>query len=296
MKPPPLDKRMTMEAIVGQLRDGMTLGIGGWATRRKPMALVRAIVRAGLKDLTLVAPYGGPDVGMLAAAGAIRKLTFAFVSLDHIPIEPHFKTARQAGLPVWEFDEGMAHWALRAGAMRLPFLPTRVGLATDIARQPGFASIRSPFADAEELLAVPAIRLDAALLHVHRSDEKGNTLVFSPDLFFDDLIARAADRVFITAEKLVATAALDMVANARFNPFERSVVTGVAEAPFGAHPTSASPDYEIDLSHLKTYAAAADTEAGWADYRTRFVEIDQSAYVDAIGGADRLRALPKPVY
>ena len=173
MKPPPLDKRTTVEAIVGRLHDGMTLGIGGWATRRKPMALVRAIVRAGLKDLTLVAPYGGPDVGMLAAAGAIRKLVFAFVSLDHIPIEPHFKNARQAGLAVWELDEGMAHWALRAGAMRLPFLPTRVGLATDIARQPGFATIRSPFEDGEELLAVPALRLDAALLHVHRSDERG---------------------------------------------------------------------------------------------------------------------------
>jgi glutaconate CoA-transferase, subunit A len=296
MKPPPLDKRMTVEAIVGRLHDGMTLGIGGWATRRKPMALVRAIVRAGLKDLTLVAPYGGPDVGMLAAAGAIRKLVFAFVSMDHIPIEPHFKNARQAGLAVWELDEGMAHWALRAGAMRLPFLPTRVGMATDIARQPGFATIRSPFEDAEELLAVPALRLDAALLHVHRSDEKGNVLVFSPDLFFDDLIARAADRVYVTTEKLVATGELDMVSNARFNPFERSVVTGVAEAPFGAHPTSASPDYELDLSHLKAYAAAADSADGWAEYRARFVDIDPAVYAEAAGGAERIRALAKPVY
>jgi glutaconate CoA-transferase, subunit A len=296
MKPPPLDKRMTLEAIVGRLHDGMTLGIGGWATRRKPMALVRAMVRAGLKDLTLVAPYGGPDVGMLAAAGAIRKLVFAFVSLDHIPIEPHFKNARQAGLPVWELDEGMAHWALRAGAMRLPFLPTRVGLATDIARQPGFATIRSPFEDAEELLAVPALRLDAALLHVHRSDEKGNTLVFSPDLFFDDLIARAADRVYVTTERLVETGELDIFANARFNPFERSVVTGVAEAPFGAHPTSASPDYELDLAHLKIYAAAADSAAGWADYRARFVEIDPVTYAGEAGGAEHIRALAKPVY
>ena len=296
MKPPPLDKRMTLDAIVGRLHDGMTLGIGGWATRRKPMALVRAVLRAGLKDLTLVAPYGGPDVGMLAAAGAIRKLVFAFVSLDHVPIEPHFKNARQAGLAVWELDEGMAHWALRAGAMRLPFLPTRVGLATDIARQAGFATIRSPFEDAEELLAVPALRLDAALLHAHPSDEKGNTLVFSPDLFFDDLIARAADRVYVTAEKLVATADLDMFANARFNPFERSVVTGVAEAPFGAHPTSASPDYELDLPHLKTYAASADSADGWAEYRARFVDIDPGAYAEAAGGADRIRALARPVY
>jgi glutaconate CoA-transferase, subunit A len=296
MTAPRLDKRMDLDAIVAQLHDGMTLGIGGWATRRKPMALVRAILRAGLKDLTLVAPYGGPDVGMLTAAGAVRKLVFAFVSLDHIPIEPHFKAARQAGLPVWELDEGMAHWALRAGAMRLPFLPTRVGLGTDIARQPGFATIRSPFADAEELLAVPAIRLDAALLHVHRSDEKGNVLVFSPDLFFDDIVARAADRVYVTAERIVATSELDMAANARFNPFERSVVSGVAEASFGAHPTSATPDYEIDFSHLKSYAAAADTPLAWAEYRARFVDTDPAAYLAAAGGAEHLRGLPRPVY
>src|SRR5262249_17212612 len=121
-----LDKRLTPDAIVGQLADGMTIAIGGWATRRKPMALVRAIARSSLRDLTRIC-YGGPAVGMLAASGKLRKLIFAFVSLDHIPIEPHFKAARQAGLEVWEMDEGMLHWGLRAAAMRLPFLPTRVG-------------------------------------------------------------------------------------------------------------------------------------------------------------------------
>lgn len=82
-----LDKRMTPTEIVGQLSDGMTLGIGGWGPRRKPMALVREILRSPLKDLTVVA-YGGADVGMLCAAGKVRKLVFAFVSLDAIPLEP----------------------------------------------------------------------------------------------------------------------------------------------------------------------------------------------------------------
>jgi glutaconate CoA-transferase subunit A len=110
-----LDKRMPLDAIVAELRDGMTIAIGGWATRRKPMALVRAIARSGLKDLTVIA-YGGPDAGVLAASGKIRQLIFAFVSMDQIPIEPHFKAARQAGMQVWEMDEGMLHWGLRAAA------------------------------------------------------------------------------------------------------------------------------------------------------------------------------------
>ena len=93
-----LDKRMTPEEIVGQLSDGMTIGIGGWGPRRKPMALIREIMRSDLKDLTIAA-YGGADVGMLCAAGKVTKLIFAFVSLDAIPLEPWFRKTREAGLP-----------------------------------------------------------------------------------------------------------------------------------------------------------------------------------------------------
>jgi glutaconate CoA-transferase subunit A len=291
-----LDKRLDIDAVVDRLHDGMILGVGGWATRRKPMALVRAIARSSLKDLTLVAPYGGPDVGLLAASGKIRKLVFAFVSLDHLPLDPHFRAARQAGaFAVRELDEGLAQWSLRAGAMRLPFLPTRVGLGTDIIAEAGLKTVRSPYDDGEELVAAPAIRVDAALLHVHRADEKGNCLILSPDPFFDDLLARAADQVFVSTEQLVSTAELDLPANARFNPFERSVVTGVVEAPFGAHPTGAWPDYGIDLEHLKTYAAAIEPQA-WDAYRSQFVEVDPQAYLAAVGGAARVSALPAPVY
>lgn len=290
-----LDKRMSLDDMIGQLSDGMTIGIGGWATRRKPMTLIRAIARSRLKDLTIVA-YGGPDVGMLAAAGKIRRLIFAFVSLDHYPLEPHFRNARQAGLEVLELDEGLLHWGLRAAAMGLPFLPTRIGIGTDIIRQPVFRTVRSPYADGEELVAMPALRLDAALLHVHRSDARGDTLTLSPDPFFDELMARAAARVYVTAERIVTTAELDMASHYRMNLFERSLVTGVAQATFGAHPTSAAPDYALDLGHLKTYVDSAASPEAWASYRGRFIDVSPEDYLAAAGGADRIRALPAVVY
>ncbi|MET1050913.1 MAG: CoA-transferase, partial [Acidimicrobiales bacterium] len=74
----------------------MTIGIGGWASRRKPMTLLKALLRTDVDDLTVVT-YGGPDVGILCAAGRVRKVVFAFVSLDTIPLEPHFRAAREAG-------------------------------------------------------------------------------------------------------------------------------------------------------------------------------------------------------
>ena len=77
------DKRVTDDDVVAELADGMTIGIGGWGSRRKPMALVRAIARSSLKDLTVVS-YGGPDVGLLVAAGKVRKLVFGFVTLDSV--------------------------------------------------------------------------------------------------------------------------------------------------------------------------------------------------------------------
>jgi glutaconate CoA-transferase subunit A len=290
----PLDKQITFDDAVARLSDGMTIGIGGWATRRKPMALVRAIVRSDLCDLTIVS-YGGPDVGMLAAAGKLRKLIFGFVSLDHFPLDPHFRAARQSGaLEVLELDEGMLHWGLRAAAMRMPFLPTRAGLATGIATQ-GFRTVTSPYDDGEEFIAMPALKLDAALLHVHRADRRGNTLILSPDPFFDDLMARAAADVIVSTEQLVATEALDLPAMARFHPFERSAVAAVVEAPFGAHPTAATPDYGIDMAHLKTYADAG-TADGWAAYRTKFVDIDPDAYLAAVGGASHVGALSAAIY
>lgn len=78
------DKTMTADEAVSRLRDGMTVGIGGWGSRRKPMALVRALLRSGVTGLTVVS-YGGPDVGMLAAAGRIRRLVAPFATLDSIP-------------------------------------------------------------------------------------------------------------------------------------------------------------------------------------------------------------------
>lgn len=291
------DKRMTIDDIVDQLQDGMTIGLGGWATRRKPMALARAIARSKLKDLTVMT-YGGPDVGILAATGKIKKLIFAFVSMDQIPLDPHFRAARQAGaFDILELDEGHYQMALMATAMQVPFMATRIGLGTDLIKQPELSkTVTSPFGDGETLVAVPAIHLDAALIHVHRSDERGNVLTLSPDPLFDEILARAAKRTFVTTEKLVTTAELDMRANSRFNIIDRALVAGVAEVPFGAHPTSAEPDYHIDMEHLKTYCDAATSPELLSEYRQRFVDVPHETYVAAVGGVDAIRALRKPAY
>jgi glutaconate CoA-transferase subunit A len=298
-----LNKEMTAAGVVAQLRDGMTIGIGGWGPRRKPMAIVREILRSDLKDLTIVG-YGGPDMGMLCAAGKVKKLIYGFVSLDFIPLEPFFRKAREAAqIEAMELDEGQLHWGLRAAGMRLPFLPTRVGLATDQLTKvnPDLRTVTSPYDDGEVLLAMPAIKLDVALLHLHTADRLGNTRLYAPDPFFDELFARAADRVFVSCEELVDRIASDE-ADAQCNPFERSLVTGVVAARGGAHPTSnvavvaKGGSYGWDAAHLKRYCAAADEDGGWAKYAEEFINGGEAAYQQAVGGLDAIVALPRQVF
>lgn len=291
-----MNKQMSARDVVAQLKDGMTVGIGGWGPRRKPMALVREILRSPLKDLTVVA-YGGADVGMLCAAGKIRKLVFAFVSLDAIPLEPYFRQARQAGaLEVMEIDEGMLMLGLKAAAMRVPYIPTRIGLGTDVIRHnPAIKVIGSPY-DGKDWVAMPALALDAALLHVDRASARGVCQVRGPDIYMDDLFARAAHSTYVSCEELVDDAFFADGDEARYVYWERAATTGVVHLPGGAHPSSCTPAYGVDQVHLRLYAAGAREEGGWAKYAESYIDGGEAAYLDAVGGLAAIAKLPATVY
>ncbi|CAI9414057.1 CoA transferase subunit A [Nocardioides sp. T2.26MG-1] len=285
----PRDKRMSIDEVVGELRDGMTVGIGGWGPRRKPMALVRAVLRSELKDLTIVS-WGGADVGLLARAGKIRKLVYAFVSLDSVPLEPNFQKARQEGtIPeLVELDEGMFQTGLRAAAQRLPFLPMRAGLGSDVlVNQPWIQTVTSPYdgpdGRQEELVAVPALPLDVALVHLNRADRHGNATYLGPDPYFDDLFAMAAERTYVSCEQIVDTAGLTVDTPVQRLLLSRMMVAGVVETPNGAHFTTCTPDYERDERFQRAYAAAAGrSDEDWAAFSARFLEGDEATYQAAV--------------
>jgi glutaconate CoA-transferase subunit A len=280
------DKRVTEDEAVAELADGMTIGIGGWGSRRKPMSLVRALLRSPVKDLTVVA-YGGPDVGLLCAAGKVRKLVYGFVSLDSIPLEPHFRAARQAGtIPeAVEYDEGMLQWALYAASLRLPFLPTRAGLGSAVMSvNPQLRTVRSPYDDGEELVAVPALPLDAAFAHLNRADARGSCQFLGPDLYFDDLFLAAAapGRRFVSVERVVPTDQLLGEGSFHTLAVNRSMVDGVVEAPNGAHFTTCEPDYGRDEAFQRAYVEAAADSDTWASFASTYLEGSESDYQRAV--------------
>ncbi len=273
-----MDKRTTERDVIAEMRSGMTIGIGGWGSRRKPMSLVREILRSNLDDLTLVS-YGGPDVGLLCAAGRVAKVVYGFVSLDSIPLEPHFRVARQtASVAAVELDEGMFQWGLYAAANRLPFLPTRAGLGSDVLKyNPQLKLVKSPYEDAEEFVAMPALELDVALIHMNRADEGGNGQFLGPDFFFDDLFCLAAKRRFMSCEKIVDTADLAKGGSVHTLKINRTMVDGVIEAPGGAHFTECPPDYGRDEAFQKEYAATAKDPEAWKEFKARYLDLSSEA-------------------
>lgn len=275
-----MNKVKTPDEIAASLADGMTIGIGGWGSRRKPMALVRAICRSSVRDLTVVS-YGGPDVGLLCAYGKVRRVIAPFVTMDSVPLEPAFRAARQSGeIEFTEYDEGMFLFGLLAAAHRLPFLPTPVGRGSDVLRiNPELRTVRSPYPtpegrEDEELVAMPALGLDAALVHMNRADRRGNGQYLGPDPYMDDLFVKASERSFVSCERLV-TSFDGPVQSLLIN---RSMVTAVAETPGGAHFTSCEPDYGRDEKFQKQYVAAVRDPELWQEFRARFLDVDAPAH------------------
>lgn len=291
-----MNKLMQAADVVAGLSDGMTIGIGGWGPRRKPMALIREILRSDLKDLTVVA-YGGADVGMLCAAGKVKKVVFAFVSLDFIPLEPYFRQARQQGsIETLELDEGLMLLGLRAAAWGCPFIPTQVGLGTDIIKvNPDLKVVDSPYDD-KEWVAMPALKLDAALIHVDRADERGVCQIKGADHYMDDWFARAADKTYVSCDEVVEQAYFYPEEESRFVFWERSQTTGVIPIAGGAHPSSCTPLYGFDVPHFKEYAASAK-EGGFASYADKYINGKTEAdYQALVGGLEAIRQLPRPTY
>lgn len=276
------DKLMSAADAVATIESGMTIAIGGWGSRRKPMAIVRELLRSDVTDLTVVA-LGGPDVGLLAQAGKIKKLIYGFVTLDSIPLDPLFTQARERGeMEIEEYDEGMYVTALRATGARLDFMPIRAGLGSDVLpANPQIKTVKSPYSD-EEYVAVPSTEIDVALVHMNRSDAQGNAQFLGPDPYFDDLLAMAAKRTIVSTEKVVPTEQLLEEGSFHTLLFSRMYVSAVVETPNGAHFTSCEPDYDRDEAFQKHYVTSARDPEAWTAFEADFLKTDERGYHEAV--------------
>ncbi|KUI36697.1 cholesterol ring-cleaving hydrolase subunit IpdA [Mycobacterium sp. GA-2829] len=282
------DKTTSLDEAVASIESGMTIGLGGWGSRRKPMAFIRALLRTDVTDLTVVT-YGGPDLGLLCSANKVKRVYYGFVSLDSPPFyDPWFAKARTSGaIEAREMDEGMLRCGLQAAAQRLPFLPTRAGLGSDVRRFWGdeLKTVTSPYptdGGHEELIAMPALNLDVALVHLNLGDAQGNAAYTGIDPYFDDLFLMSAQQRLLSVEKVVSTEELVKSVPPQALLINRMMVDAVVEAPGGAHFTTAEPDYRRDEKFQRHYAEAAGSEESWAEFVATYLSGSEDDYQAAV--------------
>jgi glutaconate CoA-transferase subunit A len=294
------DKTTTLDECAASVQSGMTIGIGGWGSRRKPMALVRALLRTDVTDLTVVT-YGGPDLGLLCSANKVKRVYYGFVSLDSPPFyDPWFAKARTTGsIEAREMDEGMLRCGLQAAAQRLPFLPIRAGLGSDVRAFWGdeLKTVRSPYPTpaipeslrscppeegCEELVAMPALNLDVALVHLNLGDAQGNAAYTGIDPYFDDLFLMSAQKRLLSVERVVSTEELVKAVPPQALLVNRMMVDSVVEAPNGAHFTTAEPDYRRDEKFQRHYAEAAGSEETWTQFVSTYLSGSEADYQAAV--------------
>ncbi|HEY1299903.1 MAG TPA: CoA-transferase [Stellaceae bacterium] len=287
------EKVMSLAEAAALVPDGATVGIGGSTLSRTPMAIIWALIRARRRDLVCARGISSSEGEFLFAAGASRHLVTSWFSLGIVwGVSRIMRAYTETGRA--RFEE-WSHLAMglrfRAGAMGVPFLPMRSMLGSDvIAQLPDARAIDCPFTG-EKLALVPALNPDVALIHVQRCDAYGNAQI--DGLPFMDLdLAMAANRVILTAERIVSNDQLRRVPDQTKIPF--FAVDAVVEVPYGAAPHECYGCYEPMFAHLDRYAAGLrhDPEAGIRKYLDEYFYEPRSwtEYLDRLGLAELLDA------
>jgi glutaconate CoA-transferase subunit A len=287
------DKRVGLDDLAAMVKDGDVVAVGGGLSSREPMAILRAMLRRNVRDLRVVGSAHGIDIDLLCGAGAVSWTSESYVGFEQdFGIAPNYRRACEGGEV--RVDDSCCYTVvqqLRAAVMGLPFMPIRSARGTGFpALHPEYKAMTCPYTG-EELLLVPALTPDVAILHAQYGDAQGNLRIEGPPVL-DLLFAKAARKVIVSVEKIVPTERLIELGGITIPYF---YVAAVAEVPMGAHPTACYPFYAYDRPHTARYyeAARAGAERFAADYLTPFVQdcADHDSYRQRIGGEETRRRL-----
>ena len=280
-----MNKTMTLaDAVDRYIKDGDHISIGGFTINRNPMAAVYEIIRQGRRDLHLYAHSNGQGMDELVGAGCVAKLEIAYGGSGRFASTCiRFKKAVQEGtIAVEDYSNYQMSLRFLAGAMGVPFLPTRAGLGTDIITRWGFPRsmrkadaklpdqklcvIDNPFkghTDARKVVLVPAIHTDVTIIHVQKADCHGTARIKGLP-FVDVEQAKAATHLIVTCEELVAPE--ELRDNPDLNQIPPFIVDAVVHIPHGAYPTACYGHYDYDPVFLKHYAGLAKNETTYRTY------------------------------
>lgn len=287
------DKRMDIKTSISKfVSDGDYIASGGFGHVRVSMAGVYEIIRQRKRRLTLAGKTAVHDCDVLVASGCVDQVEVAY-SFGHElrGLSPASRRMVEAGRvrAVTEISNAGFQWRLKAAAMGLPFLPTRVLLGTDTIKKSSCVVVNDPYSG-KRIALLPACYPDVAMIHVHRCDMYGNCQIDGISVMDTDL-ARAARRLIITTEKVIDNETIRNESSKTTIPFY--CVDAVVETPFGSHPGNMPFLYYSDEVHIAEWLKLSKTEEGAAGYFDRYVfgVKDFSEYLELIGGQQRMKIL-----
>jgi glutaconate CoA-transferase subunit A len=284
-----MDKKLTsLKDAVSLIKDGDSVAIGGTLFERKPMAVIREIIRQKKKNLTLITSTGVIDVDILIGAGCVSKVCASYVGFDAFGFAPNFQRALESGaVKMEEYSEMTIHTAIRGGRAGIPFMPTRGLQGSELLKvNPNYKQIKCPFTGSD-LIAVRSAEPDVSIVHLHRSDEYGNVQMGRTQaLDFETNVAGAGKKTIVSFEELVS------VEETKKRPedtiLQHFEVDAVVHLPHGAHPGSFSVMYPFDTKRLAEYIFAASNVKSFESYLKRYVySMTQEQYLQAMGLATK---------
>ncbi|PHR27904.1 MAG: ketoacid-CoA transferase [Desulfotalea sp.] len=305
-------------AIETFVTDGCHLSIGGFTVNRNPMGAVYEIIRQGRKKIHLYAHSNGQGVDELVGAGCVEKIEIAYAGNGRFaPTCIRFKRAVQnRSILVEDYSNYQMTLRFQAGAMGIPFLPTRSSLGTDIINKWGFSKkIRqedpripdeklivgeNPFkgwTDTKALVFVPAINPDVTIIHVQQADEHGTARIQGLTMA-DVEQAKAAKHLIVTCEELVSSD--EMKSKPDTNQIPHFCVDAVVHLPWGAYPTACYNNYDYDPIFFNDYKIFASDDTLYQNYLDKFIHgtKNHQEFLDLIGGKrlQNIKADPRTGY
>ncbi|MDP9161418.1 MAG: CoA transferase subunit A [Acidobacteriota bacterium] len=280
-----MSKLRTMtDAIEELVPDGSSVALGLQMEQMIPFAAGHEIIRQKKRDLTLIGPISDILFDQVIAAGCVSQVIAAWVGNVMMGSAYNFRRAvEDDGMKIFNMTNFSVALALQAGAMGVPFLPTRTALGSDVTKgNHFFYQIVSPFIPQETLWAVRALNPDVTIVHVQRADSEGNAHCWGN---FGVMIegVRAAKRVIVVAEEIVAP---DVIAS---DP-NRTVIPGflvnaVVECAHGAHPSPVQGYYKRDDAFFREYHEQTKTKEASEAWLERWVYgvPGRPAYVNTLG-------------
>lgn len=292
-----IDKQMDLkEAIQRFVRDGDYLSVGGCSIVRLPMAFIHEVLRQGIR-FRMAAGTRTFDVDLMLDNDRVLELDVGYIlGLEMLGVPTYTRNRvkermHKGDLKISEWSNGTMAWRHKAAAMGIPFLPVRSLAGTDTFKYSGAKKVKCPFTGMDIIL-VPALYSDVAVIHVHRADKYGNCQI--DGMLNEDLDkARSAKTLIITTEKIIDTNQIREDGSKTVIP--QFYVDAVVEIPYGAYPTNMPGLYYLDLDHLRLYSKAANDPTGeslkkyYAEYI--FGTKDFNEYLELCGGKKRLEEL-----